>query len=148
MNIKLILVALYMLNWKAIGICAIINAFLTILLVLAFFPFFFLGPLIGGFLTAYLNNGYENYDKIDEKDGIVGGALSGIIGGIIIGLLFLLGFGAISAIIGLIFIKIGIIAGAITLIVGLVITVLSIFLGAVLGAIGGFIGVVVKQNEY
>ncbi len=136
-----------MADWKIIGISALINASLTIILSLIFFPLLFLGPLIGGFLAAYLSTGYENYNRMDEKDGAIVGAFSGIIGGLILGLLFILGFGAISTIIGLIFPKIGVIAGAITIILGLVITILSVFISTILGAIGGVMGAIVKQNE-
>ena len=108
-----------MTDWKAIGLGAIINSVLTLVLLLAFFPLFFLGTLIGGFLTAYLSRGYEGYPTMDEKDGAVEGGISGVIGGIIIGLLFILGFGALSAVIGLIFAKVGLVAGTITIILGL-----------------------------
>ncbi len=133
-----------MTDWKAIAIGSIINAVLTIVLLLAFFPLFFLGPLIGGLLTSYIS---REYPVFEERDGAVAGALSGIIGGIIIGLLFIFGFGAISAIIGLIFTKIGLVAGTITIILGLFITVLTVFIGAVLGAIGGIIGISLRPDE-
>ena len=48
-----------MTDWKAVGMGAILNAVLTIVLTIAVFPLFFLGPLIGGFLTAYLSSGNE-----------------------------------------------------------------------------------------
>ena len=32
-----------------------------------------MAPFIGGFLTSYLSKGYENYDHVDEKDGVVVG---------------------------------------------------------------------------
>jgi hypothetical protein len=38
-----------------------------------------LAPFIGGFLTSYLSKGYENYDHVDEKDGVSCRAVSGLI---------------------------------------------------------------------
>lgn len=136
-----------MTDWKAVGLGGVVNAVLTIVLSIAIFPLFFLGPLLGGLLTAYISRGYDGYPIMDERDGAIEGALSGVIGGIIIGLLFILGFGAISAVIGLIFTKIGLVAGTITIILGIFITILSVFIGAILGAIGGVIGIYLKQNE-
>ena len=131
-------------DWKIIGLSALINTALTIVLSLIFFPLLFLGPLTGGFLASYLSKGYEDYEKMDEKDGMVVGAISGLIGGLIIGLLFILGFGDISAIIGLISTKIGAIAGN-ALITGYIIIQLSIVISLVLGLLGGAIGVIVKE---
>ena len=124
-------------DWKIIGLSALINTALTIVLSLIFFPLLFLGPLTGGFLASYLSKGYEDYEKMDEKDGMVVGAISGLIGGLIIGLLSILGFGDISAIIGTI-------AGN-TLITGYIIIQLSIVISLVLGLLGGAIGVIVKE---
>ncbi|WP_231551385.1 DUF5518 domain-containing protein [Methanobacterium sp. SMA-27] len=78
-------------DWKIIGIGALINAALTIILSWIFLPLFFLGPIAGGFIASYLSKGYEDYDEMDTKDGAVLGAISGIIGGLIIGLLLVLG---------------------------------------------------------
>lgn len=133
-----------MTDWKAIGIGSIINAVLTIVLLLAFFPLFFLGPIVGGMLASYLSTEYPIFE---ERDGAVAGAMSGIIGGIIIGLLFIFGFGALSAIIGLIFTQVGLVAGTITVIAGVFITVLAIFIGTVLGAIGGILGISLRSDE-
>ena len=102
-----------MTDWKAIGIGAIINAVLTMVLTLIMFPLFFLGPVIGGFITTYLANDNLSYYGGNPTDGAVEGAISGVIGGLIIGIIFILGFGAISAIIGLVFTEIGLIAGTI-----------------------------------
>jgi hypothetical protein len=132
-------------NWKIIGLSAFINAFVTIVLSLLFFPLFFLGPLIGGFFASYLSKGYEDYDKMDEKDGAVVGAISGLIGGIIISILFILGIGDISAIIGLISTKIEAFTGYFTLITGYIIFQVSVFISFIFGLIGGVIGVIVKR---
>ena len=131
-------------NWKIIGLSALVNTVLTIILSLIFFPLFFLGPLSGGFLASYLSKGYEDYDTMDEKDGAVVGAVSGLIGGIIIGLLFILGFGDISAIIGLISTKIGVLIDHNTLITGYIIIQFSVFISFVFGLVGGIVGVAVK----
>jgi hypothetical protein len=130
---------------KIIGLSALVNAALTIVLSLILFPLLFLGPLTGGFLASYLSKGYEDYNKMDEKDGAVVGTVSGLIGGLIIGLLSILGFGDISTIIGLISSKIGIIASN-TLITGYIIIELSIITSSVLGLVGGIIGVIVKKE--
>lgn len=136
-----------MIDWKMVGVGSFISAALTIVLSLIFFPLFFLGPVIGGFSATYFNN-TSNFSNMNETDGAVAGLLSGVISGLIIGLLFILGFGAISAIIGLISAYIGLIAGTITLILGVVITVFSIIVSAILGCIGGVIGVILKKTEY
>jgi len=130
-------------NWKIIGLSALVNTVLTIILSLIFFPLFFLGPLSAGFLASYLSKGYEDYDKMDEKDGAVVGAVSGLIGGIVIGLLFILGFGDINAITGLISTKIGII-NHITLITGYIIFQFSVIISFILGLVGGIVGVIAK----
>lgn len=133
-----------MTDWKAITVGSIVNAVLTIVLALAVFPLFFLGPIIGGILSSYMS---KEYPIFENKDGTIAGAISGVIGGIIIGLIFILGFGALSAVVGLIFAKVGLVAGTITTILGLFITVLTVFVGAVLGAIGGLIGVTLRSDE-
>ncbi|MFY9639242.1 MAG: DUF5518 domain-containing protein [Methanobacterium sp.] len=132
-------------DWKIIGLSALINAFITIVLSLLLFPLFFLGPLIGGFFASYLSKGFEDYDNMDEKDGAVVGAISGLIGGIIITMLFILGIGDISAIIGLISTKIGSFTGYSTLITGYIIFQVSVFISFIFGLIGGVIGVIVKR---
>ena len=131
-------------NWKIIGLSALINAALTIVLSSIFLPLLFLGPLTGGFFSSYLSKGYEDYDKMDEKDGAVVGAVSGLIGGLIIALLLLLGFGAINTIIG-IFTNIGAIASSNTLIMEYIILQITLIMSFVLGIIGGVIGVIVKE---
>lgn len=128
-----------MIDWKAVGVGSVVNAVLSLVLTIAFFPLFFLGPIVGGLLATYIGSG-------EKKDALAEGALTGIIGGLIIGILFIAGFGALSAIIGLIFAKIGILAGAMTLIAGVFITVVVMFVGAVLGAVGGVIGAEIREN--
>ena len=134
-----------MAEWKIIGLSGLINAVVTIILIIIFYPLFFLGPLTGGFLASYLSHGYEDYDKMDFKDGAVVGAISGIIGGLIITLLLILGFGAISYIINLISLKIGLIPGVNTLIAAYVIIEFSGIISLILGILGGIIGVIVKE---
>lgn len=133
-----------MANWKIIGLGGVINAILTIFIMTIFFPLFFLGPLIGGFLSSYLSHGYEDYDKMDLKDGFILGAISGIIGGLIITILLILGFGAINIIIGIISPKIGFLNSANTLVVAYIIFEFSIIISTILGAIGGTIGIILK----
>ncbi|MDI6644021.1 MAG: DUF5518 domain-containing protein [Methanobacteriaceae archaeon] len=129
-----------MTDWKAIGIGAIITAVFTLVLVLAFFPLFFLGPLAGGFITVY-------FIDEEELEGIKNGGIAGLIGGLIIGLLSLIGFGALSAIIGLILTEIGIVIGTIGIIIAVFITVLAVLICGVLGAVGGAIGESTKKSE-
>ena len=129
-------------NWKIIGITGLVNAALTIPLSLIAFPLLVLGPLIGGFLASYLSTGYEEYVKMDKKDGAVMGSFSGIIGGIIIALASILGFGAISNMVGSISNQMG---------DGVVLTVYLIFqltliISFILGLVGGVIGVMVKDR--
>ena len=50
-----------MTDWKAIGIGALINAVLTIVLTIIMFPLFFLGPVIGGFMATYLSQNNTMY---------------------------------------------------------------------------------------
>jgi hypothetical protein len=135
-----------MAEWNIIVLSGVINAIISIILVIIFFPLFFLGPLTGGFLASYLSHGYEDYDKMDLKDGFVVGAISGIIGGLIITLILILGFGAVSIIIKLIAIKIGIIPEAQTIIASYVIFEFSIIISLILGVIGGVTGVIVKER--
>ena len=127
---------------KIIGLGALINIILTTLLSLFYFPLFFLGPLIGGFLSSYLTEGFENYDKMDEKDGAVVGAISGLIGGIVIALLYIIGFGALNTVLGL-SAKLGIIGASI--IASLIIINISTTVTLLLGLVGGVLGVVFKK---
>ena len=127
---------------KIIGLGALINIILTTLLSLFYFPLFFLGPLIGGFLSSYLTEGFENYDKMDEKDGAVVGAISGLIGGIVIALLYIIGFGALNTVLGL-SAKLGIIGASI--IASLIIINISTTVSLLLGLVGGVLGVVFKK---
>ena len=131
-------------DWKIIGISALINAAITCVLSMISLPLAFLGPIIGGFLASYPSKGFEDYEKMDEKDGAVVGAISGGIGGLIIGLLFILGIGNISAVTGLISSQIGTMTGGI-FIAGYIIIELAIVISLVLGLVGGVIGVVVKK---
>lgn len=126
-------------DWKTIGIGAIVNAVLTIILSWIFLPLFFLGPIAGGFITSYLSKGFEDYEVMDEKDGAVVGTMSGIIGGILIGLLLILGLGDISAFTTLIG------ETGIFIISAYVIIQLSVILSLVLGLCGGILGVIVKK---
>lgn len=135
-----------MANWKIIGLSGLFNAALTIILIIIFFPLFFLGPLTGGFLASYFSRGYEDYDKMDLKDGTVVGIFSGIIGGLIITLILIIGFGAINTLINLISLKIGIITGANTVVATYLIFQLSLIISIILGAIGGLIGIKAKRE--
>jgi hypothetical protein len=125
---------------KIIGLSALINAALTIVLSLIFFPLLVLGPLIGGFLASYLSKGYEDYDKMDEKDGMVVGAISGLIGGLIIGLLSIMGIGDIIGTLGVIYTDN-------TLINAYIIIQLSLIISFILGLVGGVIGVLIKSKS-
>lgn len=126
-------------DWKIIGIGALVNTALTIILSWIFLPLFFLGPLTGGFLASYLGKGFEDYAEMDEKDGAVVGTISGIIGGLIIGLLLILGLGDVNAIFGLIGETGSFIINA------YIIIQLSVIISLVLGLIGGVLGVMVKK---
>ncbi|MBI5458745.1 DUF5518 domain-containing protein [Methanobacterium sp.] len=134
-----------MADWKIIGLSGLFNAALTIILIIIFFPLFFLGPLTGGFLASYFSRRYEDYDKMDLKDGAVVGIFSGIIGGLIITLILIMGFEAINTLINLISLKIGIIPGANTVVAAYLIFQLSLIISIILGAIGGLIGIKVKR---
>lgn len=123
---------------KIIGLSALVNAALTIVLSIIFFPLLVLGPLTGGFLASYLSKRYEDYDKIDEKDGMVVGAISGLIGGLLISLLSILGIGDIT-------VALGMISTGNTLINTYIIIQLSLIMSFVLGLVGGVIGVLVKK---
>jgi len=133
-----------MANWKIIGLSGLFNAALTIILIIIFFPLFFLGPLTGGFFASYFSRGYEDYDKMDLKDGAVVGIFSGIIGGLIITLILIMGFEAINTLITLISLKIGIIPCANTVVAAYLIFQLSLIISIILGAIGGLIGIKAK----
>ena len=131
-------------NYKIIGLGALVGAILTMFLSFVFFPLFFLGPLIGGILASYLSKGFEDYEEMNIADGAVLGAISGAISGIIISLLFFLGFGDISAITGFISSKIGSITGGF-IITGYIVLELSLIISFILGLIGGIIGVFLKK---
>lgn len=129
-------------DWKIIGISAVVNTAVTGILSLIFLPLSFLGPLVGGFLASYPSEGFEDYEKMDEKDGAVVGAISGLLGGILIGLLFMLGLGSVNAFIGL---NSTVNELNSTLTAGYAVFQVAIIASLILGLIGGVIGVAVKK---
>jgi hypothetical protein len=130
-------------EWKVIGLSAVINAVLTTLLSIYILPLIFAGPLIGGFLAAYLSRGYEDYAIMDKKDGAVLGAVSGLLGGFIITLFFILGFGTFDAIINPV---IGNLSNNL-IILDYIILQLSVLVSFIFGLIGGIVGVLIKDNN-
>lgn len=126
-------------DWKNIGIGAVVNAALAIILSWILSPLFFLGPLLGGFLASYLGKGFEDYEQMDAKDGAVLGTMSGILGGLIIGLLLIMGLGDKSVLTGLIEQTGSFIISA------YIIIQLSVIISLLLGLVGGVLGVMVKK---
>jgi hypothetical protein len=136
-----------MADWKIIGLSGLVNSALSIILIVISFPLFFLGPLTGGFLASYFSQRYEEYAKMDLKDGAIAGIISGMIGGLIITLILIMGFEAIEVIINLISLEISIIPGANTVVAAYIIFQLSIIISIILGALGGAIGIMVKEID-
>jgi hypothetical protein len=131
-----------MTNWTSVGIGAVITAGLTIVLALVFFPLFFIGPIIGGFVTVYLIR-----DEFWEfESGTVNGALTGVVAGLIIGILSLLGIGVIAGVVALLLAKLGIIIGLAGVLLVVLITILAVIILGVLAAIGGAIGEYVRDS--
>lgn len=133
-----------MTDWTAIGIGGLVNAVLTVVLAIAFFPLFFLGPIIGGFVTVYLMR-----DELES--GILNGGLAGVIGGLIIGILSLLGIGVIATALAFLASGVGIAVGAIGVLFVIVFTIAAMLICGVLSAIGGAIGEYVQsagRKEY
>lgn len=130
-----------MTDWISIGIGAVINAALTIVLALIFFPLFFLGPIIGGFVTVYLIR-----DEFESESGIIHGGLAGILGGLIIGILSLFGVGIVAALVSLLLAELGVALGAIGAIFVIFFTVLTMLVCGVLSAIGGAIGEYIQST--
>jgi hypothetical protein len=122
-----------MTDWSAVGIGGIVTAGLTIVLALVFFPLFFLGPIIGGFVTVYLmRDGLES--------GIINGGLAGVIGGLIIGILSLFGIGVLATVIAVFTAGVGIAVGVVGALIVIFFTILAMLVCGVLSAIGGAIG--------
>lgn len=133
-------------DWIAIAIGAIVNVALTIVLALVFSPLFFLGPIIGGFLAAYLIR-----DEFEFESGLIHGALAGVLGGLLIGILSLLGIGVLAVIFGIVLSALGVAVGVIGTVVVIFLTILAVLICSVLSAIGGAIGEYVQsagQREY
>ena len=133
-----------MTDWTAIGIGGLVNAVLTVVLALVVFPLFFLGPIIGGFVTVYLIR-----DELES--GILNGGIAGVIGGLIIGILSLFGIGVIAAVIAVIAAGVGIAVGAVGALIVIFFTILAMLVCGVLSAIGGAIGEYVQsagRREY
>lgn len=124
-------------KWKLMGVTAVINAVITILLIIIYLPLSIIGPLIGGFLTSYLSNGYEDYEVMDLKDGAVLGAFSGLFGGLILTVLFMI-FGSLNP-----FLEVFI--GSNTLVLGYAILQITVISSFILGLVGGVIGVLCKN---
>ncbi len=127
-----------MTEWTAVGIGGVVTAGLTIVLALVFFPLFFLGPIVGGFLAVYLM-------KDEFESGIINGALAGVIGGLIIGILSLFGIGIIAAVIAVLAAQIGLAVGALGILIVIFFTILAVFICGILSAIGGAIGEYVQS---
>ncbi len=133
-----------MTDWTAIGIGGLVNAVLTVVLALVFFPLFFLGPVIGGFVTVYLM-------RNELESGILNGGLAGVVGGLIIGILSLFGIGVIAAAIAVLASGVGIAVGALGALIVIFFTILAMLICGVLSAIGGAIGEYVQsagRSEY
>ena len=128
-----------MTDWTAVGIGGIVTAALTIVLALVFFPLFFVGPLIGGFITVYLI-------KDELESGVINGGLAGVIGGLLIGILSLLGIGVVAAVIAVLASGIGIAVGALGALLVIFFTILAMLICGVLSAIGGAIGEYVQST--
>jgi len=122
-----------MTDWISIGIGAVVNTVLTIVLALIFFPLFFLGPIIGGFVTVYLI-------RDEFGTGIIHGGLAGVLGGLIIGILSLFGVGIVAALLSLFLAELGVALGAVGALFVIFFTVLTMLVCGVLSAIGGAIG--------
>lgn len=120
-------------DWIAIAVGAIVNVALTIVLALVFFPLFFLGPIMGGFVTAYLV-------RDEFESGLLHGALAGVLGGLLIGILSLLSLWVLAIIFGALLAELGIALGAIGSVVVIFLTILTMLIFGVLSAIGGSIG--------
>jgi hypothetical protein len=127
-----------MTDWSAVGIGGIVTAGLTIVLALVFFPLFFLGPIIGGFVTVYLV-------KDELESGILNGGLAGVIGGLIIGILSLFGIGVLATVIAVFTAGIGIAVGVLGALIVIFFTILAMLVCGVLSAIGGAIGEYVQS---
>lgn len=127
-----------MTDWMSVAIGAIVNGVLTIVLALVFFPLFFLGPIIGGFVTVYLL-------RDEHESGLIHGALAGVLGGLLIGILSLFGVGAIAVILGILLAQLGLAVGAIGVVIVIFLTILAMLVCGVLSAIGGAIGEYVQS---
>ena len=125
-------------DWIAIAVGAIVNVALTIVLALAFFPLFFLGPIMGGFVTAYLV-------RDEFESGLIHGALAGVLGGLLIGILSLISVWVLAIIFGALLAELGIALGAIGSVIVIFLTILSMLIFGVLSAIGGSIGEYVQS---
>ncbi len=128
-----------MTDWIAVAIGAIVNGALTIVLALIFFPLFFLGPIIGGFVTTYLL-------KDEHESGLIHGALAGVLGGLLIGILSLFGVGIVAGVVAILLSGLGLAIGAIGAIMVIFLTILAMLIGGVLSAIGGAIGEYVQSS--
>lgn len=132
-----------MADWKIIGLSGLLGTGLAVVLSIIYLPLFFIGSLIGGLAAVYYSRGYEDYFKMDVKEGAVIGVLSGIIGGLLTGLFFLIMSGMINTVIGIINTHLG--AFGDSLLAGYLIIQLTVVTGMISGAVGGIIGFKVKK---
>mgnify|MGYP007111628105 CR=1 FL=1 len=124
-------------NWKLVGVGALINAAITVLLTVIYLPLSFIGPIAGGFIVSYFSQGYEDYSGVDWKDGAVLGAISGLIGGLILTLLFIW--------LGTFNITLEAFTGTNTTLMAYAILQVTIIASFILGLIGGIGGVAFKN---
>lgn len=124
-------------NWKLVGLGALVNAIITVLLIMIYLPLSFVGPVIGGFLASFFTRGYKNYGTMDLKDGAVVGAISGLIGGLIMTSL-LIWFGSLNTTIG------GIVGGNVFLLAYVILQITTVA-SFILGLLGGVVGVAIKN---
>ena len=124
-------------NWKLVLSGALVNAILTVFLTMIYLPLSLMGPIIGGFLVAYFSEGYEDYCRMDWKDGAVLGAISGLMGGLILTFLFLW--------LGTLNISIERFTGANPSLMAYAILQVTTLISFILGLVGGVLGVAVKN---
>ncbi len=117
-------------DWEAIGVSAILNFILSIILIFIFSPLSILGPIIGGFIY--------NRMSIYPNETISGGALSGAISGLLTGIIVTLGVTSFTLVLG-IFASAGVASGAIGALAGILITIVMIIVNALLSVLGAVI---------
>ena len=131
----------FMVDWSATILGSIVTAVLTIVLGLLCAPLFFIGPLIGGFVTILMI-------RDEDKGHLMHGALSGLFGGLIViligGLFSKLLLSIIEALLTTLSYTAATLTGLLGTLIIIFISIIGLIISILMGLIGGLAGKILE----